>query len=119
MIQESVRTIRTLYTEGVKNSGLRKILNLSFIANIEVIQDRNEPEIEAIMSLIPEASFQRLAIGTPCRNKDGKIFSVLGVFKSKLENSKYNEIPLYPNFSPEEKMVSLAGLYYDQFNPER
>ena len=51
------------------------------------------------MSLIPEASFQRLAIGTPCKNKEGKIFSVLGVFNSSLENNKFNDIPLYPNFS--------------------
>ena len=41
VIQETVRTIRTLYTEGTKNADLRRILNQAFIANIEVIQERN------------------------------------------------------------------------------
>jgi len=39
----------------------------------------NEDQIDAIMSLIPEASFQRIAIGTPCINKDGKTFNVVGM----------------------------------------
>ena len=44
------------------------------------LEDMNESEIDSLMSLIPEAAFQRIAIGTPCVNKEGKIFSVVGVF---------------------------------------
>ena len=72
------------------------------------------------MSLVHEASFQRLAIGTPCMNKDGKVFSVLGVFDSDYDNVNTNhDIPLYPNFSPNARNVSLAGLYFDPNDPER
>lgn len=36
-------------------------------------------EIDAIFSLVPEAQFERIAIGTPCQDKDGKHFTVCGV----------------------------------------
>ena len=71
------------------------------------------------MSLIPEAAFKRMAIGTPCVNNKGKVFSVVGVMDSRMENHIYQEIPLYPNYSPEARYLSLAGLYYDPEHPER
>ena len=81
VIEESIRTIRILFTEPEKNQGLRKIVNIAikkaFSTNIQ--KEFNEAQIDAIMSLIPEAGFQRLAIGTHCINKDGKLFSVLGL----------------------------------------
>ena len=52
-------------------------------------------------------------------NKEGKIFSVVGVMDPDEENSHYQDIRLYPNFSSEQQLLSLAGLYYDPENPER
>ena len=119
VISESIRTIRTLYTEPDKNTNLRKIVNDAFINALMLIQDLSEVEIDSIMSLIPEAAFKRMAIGTPCVNKEGKVFSVVGVMSSNQEHNMYHEIPLYPNYSPDAQYLSLAGLYYDPENPER
>ena len=119
VIAESVRTVRTLYTEGRKNNSLRKIVNEAFVENLFGINDSSEAEIDSIMSFIPETSFQRLAIGAPAMTKEGKVFSVLGVFASDKENCKYHEIPLYPNYSNAYQCLSLAGLYYDPASPER
>ena len=81
MIEESIRTIRTLFTEPEKNQSLRKIVSTAikkaFSSNI--LKDFSEAQIDAIMSLIPEAGFQRLAIGNHCIDKDGKLFSILGI----------------------------------------
>ena len=87
VMSESVRTIRCLYTEPEKNSGLRNIVNGAFSSSLLSIEDMNESEIDSIMSLIPEAAFQRIAIGTPCVNKEGKVFSVVGVFNTACENN--------------------------------
>ena len=119
VISESIRTIRTLYTEPDKNTNLRKIVNDAFINALMLIQDLSEVEIDSIMSLIPEAAFKRMAIGTPCVNKEGKVFSVVGVMSSNQEHNMYHEIPLYPNYSPDAQYLSLASLYYDPENPER
>ena len=35
-------------------------------------------EIDAIMTLIPEAQCERIAVGTPCLDRNGKRFTVLG-----------------------------------------
>lgn len=119
VICESMQTIRVLYTEPDKNTNLRKIVNSAFVSALMAIQDLSESEIDSIMSLIPEAAFKRMAIGTPCVNKEGKVFSVVGVMNSSVENNMYQEIPLYPNYSPDAQCLSLAGLYYDPENPER
>ena len=118
-MSESVRTIRCLYTEPEKNSGLRNIVNGAFSSSLLGIEDMNESEIDSIMSLIPEAAFQRIAIGTPCVNKEGKVFSVVGVFNTACENNNLQDIELYPNFSKDKQLLSLGGLYYDPEHPER
>jgi hypothetical protein len=75
-----MRTIRYLYTEVDKNKELRKIVNDAFLNSLMGIEDFSEPEIDSIMTMIPEAAFQRIAIGTPCKNKEGKVFSCVGIF---------------------------------------
>ena len=57
VIAETVRTVRTLYTEGRKNNALRKIVNGAFVENLFGINDASEGEIDSIMSFIPETSF--------------------------------------------------------------
>ena len=89
VVSESVRTIRTLYTEPDKNVSLRKIVNEAFTSSLMAIQDMSEIEIDSVMSLIPEAAFKRMAIGTPCVNKEGKVFSVVGVLNTEKENDMY------------------------------
>ena len=49
----------------------------------------SESQIESIMSLVHECAFQRLAIGTPCINKSGKVFNVVGVFRTEQETNNY------------------------------
>ncbi len=78
-----------------------------------------EDELDSLMSLIPEAAFQRIAVGTPCINKDGKSFQVLGVMHAEEENNKKQDTQLFPNFSEKHQALSLAGLYYDPEHPER
>ena len=79
----------------------------------------NEDQIDAVMSLIPEASFQRIAVGTPCINKDGKAFNVVGMMYTAEANNKIQETQLFPNYSEKNQVMSLAGLYYDPEHPER
>ena len=121
VLSESVRTIRTFFTEGEKsNESMRTIINESFIFNLMGIEDATEFDIDALMSLIAESAYQRVAIGQPCINKQGKIFTVLGVFPENYMSSKYHEIPILPNNMPDnEKCMALAGLYYDPQHPER
>lgn len=123
VVSESIRTIRTLFTHADINMDLRDIFNDSFIFSLENldIEEASESDIDALMSMIQEASFQRVAIGQPCINKQGKIFTVLGVFSNEMmNNNKHHEIPIFPNSMPDElDCMSLAGLYFDPQNPER
>ena len=57
VLGEIVRTVRVLFTDGEKNQGLRKIIFESLTDSLMGIPDMNESQIEAIMSLVPEASF--------------------------------------------------------------
>ena len=53
MISESVRTIRTLFTEGEKsNADLREVICESFIFNLMHIDSVSEQEVDTLMSLI-------------------------------------------------------------------
>ena len=42
------------------------------------IESMTETEIDAIMTLIPEAQFERMAAGTPCKDRNGKHFIAMG-----------------------------------------
>jgi len=82
VLNEIVRTVRVLFTDSDRNEGLRKIIFEALTDSLMMIQDMSEGQIEAIMSLVPEAAFQRMAVGTPCVNKEGKVFNVVGVLHS-------------------------------------
>ena len=61
----------------------------------------NEIEIDAVMTLLPEAQQERIAVGTPCMGKDGKRFTVLGFLDKKeweSNKSKPQEMILMNNF---------------------
>lgn len=90
-----MRTIRVLFTECNRNQSLRQMLTQTLTANLESVQDKNEAQIDSIMSMIPEAAFLRLSVGTPCVNKDGKVFCVLGT--QLVEQGKYHKIQLFPS----------------------
>lgn len=53
---------------------------------LERIETMTETEIDTIMTLIPEAQFERMAAGTPCLDKNGKRFIVIG----RVENYEYD-----------------------------
>lgn len=48
----------------------------------------DEAEIDATMTLIAEAQFERMAVGTPCLDKDGKRFTVIGMEMSDFVKEK-------------------------------
>ena len=80
--------------------------------DLERIDKFDESEVDAIMSLIPEAQFERMAVGTPCLDKDGKRFTVIGIRQSdSAEKLKHN-------FDFENKYATIAGLSYDALAPE-
>ena len=60
------------------------------------IQDMSPEDVDTIMSFIPEASFKLMSIGTPCIGKDGKTVCSLGVIKTKEENVKPMNEPMFP-----------------------
>lgn len=79
----------------------------------------SEHEIDSIMSLIHEASFQRISIGTPCVNKEGKVFNVVGLFShDELGMTPFNT-SLYANMKYDKALLELAGLYHDPENLQR
>ena len=119
VLNEVVRTVRVLFTASDRNEGLRKIIFEALTDSLLQIEDMSEGQIEAIMSLVPEAAFQRMAIGTPCINKEGKVFNVVGVIHSNQKNNRYQDVPLLLNYSKQNEALSLAGLYHDPEHPER
>ena len=52
-----MRTIRGIFTEQEKNKSLRNTVNHVFTDALMSVEDMEETEIEALMSLIPEAAF--------------------------------------------------------------
>ena len=64
-------------------------MNKVFTDSLMSIEMMDETEIESVMSLIPEASFKRISVGVPCQNKEGKIFSVVGIFNPNESNHNY------------------------------
>ena len=120
VVQETMRTIRCLYTDVDKNAELRKIVNEAFVNSLIGLDNLTEAQTDSVMSMIPEAAFQRVAIGQPCVNKEGKVFSVVGIYDDHREFSCQHEIDLYPNFShPDQNYLKLACLFYDPEKPER
>ena len=80
VVDEAVRTIRVSAVIIDKNDGIKQIFDQTLrTAILERIEKMSEVEIDAVMTLIPEAQFERMAVGTPCLNKDGKRFTVLGI----------------------------------------
>ena len=63
VVQETMRTIRCLYTDVDKNAELRKIVNEAFVNSLIGLDNLTEAQTDSVMSMIPEAAFQRIAIG--------------------------------------------------------
>ena len=79
VVDEAVRTIRISGIIKDKNAQLKSIFDRALKDIIlDKIEKLSEPEIDSIMTLIPEAQFERIAVGTPCLDKDGKRFTVIG-----------------------------------------
>ena len=106
---EAIRTIRVSAVVIEKNIKIKQIfddtLEEVFLNRIETL---NESQIDAIMSLIPEAQNERIAVGTPCMSADGKRFTVIGVTKDTDSFDK-----LYSNIEFRTDKTYLAGLSYD------
>ena len=87
VVDEAVRTIRISTVIISKNKRIKEIFDSTvreaLIGKTEDgeqgrFENMNEAEIDSIMTLIPEAQFESIAIGTPCMDRDGKRFTVLG-----------------------------------------
>lgn len=61
-------------------------------AILKGIDEMSEAEIDAVMTLIPEAQYERIAAGTPCMSSDGRRFTVIGMTKISglSDSSMYN-----------------------------
>ena len=85
----------------------------------------DEAEIDATMTLIAEAQFERMAVGAPCLDKDGKRFTVIGMEMSDLNmerNSRYRNDDIRkikPNFEWYDGYFQIIGLSYDALSPEQ
>ena len=72
------------------------------------------------MTLIPEAQFERMAVGTPCMDSDGKRFTVLGMVSHEEFEQQYQEKHMFElkhNFQNEGAMI--VGLFYDPTSPDQ
>ena len=79
VVDEAVRTIRVSAVIIDKNVQIKEIFDRTVRqALLERIETMTEIEIDAIMTLIPEAQFERMAAGTPCLDKNGKRFIAMG-----------------------------------------
>ena len=87
VVDEAVRTIRVSAVIIEKNVQIKEIFDRTVKqAMLERIETMTETEIDTIMTLIPEAQFERMAAGTPCLDKNGKRFIVIG----RVENYEYD-----------------------------
>ena len=83
----------------------------------------SEAEIDAVMTLIPEAQYERIAAGTPCMSSDGRRFTVIGMTKidglsdSAMYNSKI--LMSFDQFLAKDRKFNVLGLYYDPLAPEQ
>ena len=77
-------------------------------------------EIDAIMTLIPEAQCERIAVGTPCLDRNGKRFTVLGAidYTEYIQNSAHLWYAVIKhNFVQDGALV--LGLSYDAAAPDQ
>ena len=123
VVDEAVRTIRNSTVIIDKNIGIKQIFDQTLrTALLEKIHLMNQAEIDAVMTLIPEAQFERMAVGTPCMDKDGKRFTVLGFVDAKQYRREYSTpwvLELEHNFTLLGKQPKIIGLYYDPASPEQ
>jgi len=88
VVDEAIRTIRVSVVIIDKNTKMSQIFDQTVKeALLTRVESMSESEIDTIMSLIPEAQFERLAIGTPLQEKDGKRYTVLGITEDFSESS--------------------------------
>ena len=66
VVDEAIRTIRVSVVVIDKNTKMSQIFDQTVKeALLTRVESMGECEIDTIMSLIPEAQFERLAVGTP------------------------------------------------------
>ena len=66
VVDEAIRTIRVSVVVIDKNTKMSQIFDQTVKeALLTRVESMGESEIDTIMSLIPEAQFERLAVGTP------------------------------------------------------
>ena len=70
------------------------------------------------MSLVPEAAFKTISIGTPCVGKENNSFTTLGLFKEKHVEKQAQEQKLYPSLSFGNTPI-MSILHYSKKTPER
>lgn len=117
VMREQMRTVRLLFTHLDRNESLRKtVLNtLELALTTEDLSEMNPADIDALMSLVPEAAFKSLSIGAPCIGKDGKTVCSLGAIESA-EGQMHTQ-KVVSNLS--EKNFYLSTLYFDPQHPSR
>jgi len=106
VVDEAIRTIRVSVVVTDKNTKMSQIFDQTVKeALLTRIESMGESEIDTIMSLIPEAQFERLAVGTPLLEKDGKRFTVLGSVQDYHVINNEHSQQLFHNINFEESRV--------------
>ena len=118
VIAEITRTIRVVYTEGKRYQTMRRILKSSLQMSLLQVKDNSSAEIDTLMSLIPEMAFQTASTGSPCVNREGKSFTILGLVNKDTILEPQHKRPLYLS-RQNSKLTHVQGLYYDPLSPER
>ena len=89
VVDEAVRTMRIAALDPTENGEMKEIYDTTIRDVIlNRIESMNELEVDSILTLIPEAQFERIAFGTPCMDNSGKRFTVLG-FTDDSESRQY------------------------------
>ena len=68
------------------------------------------------MSLIPEASFKSLSIGTACQGPENSQFTCLGVMEVQQKDKKTFEQKIKPSLSNGLQHTVMSVLHYNERN---
>lgn len=104
IINETVNTLRTIYSESSPLARLRRDLKNTLVVDLMRVKEGSDIELDALMSLVPEMAFTTVCIGSTCLNSAGQMLTVLNL----LDDDKNLDYSTHVNC-----------LYYDPAKPER
>ena len=85
------------------------------------IEQCSGAEIDAVMTIISEASPNQIHVGAPCANPQNQVFTVIGFSEIDYNQAKQKpqNFTFGMHFDPSGNRKIVYGLYFDPSNPER